>query len=301
MSSDIRTVSVVGAGFLGSQIAAWSLVHGYAVHIHDIHSAVLKKARRTIERIVELYHTQDDTAGNREEEMGRMFYHESLAEAVEEADLIIEAVPENLAIKQEVFAQIDRAAPSHAIIATNSSSIPVSRIEGAVQRKDKVLNLHFYAPSQLPMIDIMRGSATSDETFEKGRKWIESIECVPLVAKKEIFGFVFNRIWHEARKDALKLWAEGYADFRDIDRAWMIFTGMGMGPFGIMDGIGLDVVYDVEMMYYHESGDARDKPPDALKDMIDRGEKGIKTERGFYDWRDPEFAKPDFIPVKRGR
>jgi 3-hydroxybutyryl-CoA dehydrogenase len=301
MSSDIKTVSVVGAGFLGSQIAAWSLVHGYAVHIQDIHSEVLKKARGIIEQIVELYHTQDATAGSSEEAMGRMFYHKSLAEAVKEADLIIEAVPENLAIKKQVFAQIDRAAPSHAIIATNSSSIPVSRIEGTVKRKDKVLNLHFYAPSQFPMIDIMRGSMTSDETFEKGKKWIESIECVPLVVKKEIFGFVFNRIWHEARKDALKLWSGGYADFRDIDRAWMIFTGMGMGPFGIMDGIGLDVVYDVETMYYNESGDTRDKPPDALKDMIERGDLGIKSGRGFYDWSDPEFAKPDFIKVKKKR
>jgi 3-hydroxybutyryl-CoA dehydrogenase len=299
MSSDIRTVSVVGAGFLGSQIAAWSLVHGYVVHIQDINSEALKKAQGIIEQTIELYHTQDASTGNSEEEMGRMFYHESLAEAVKDADLIIEAVPENLAIKKEVFIQIDRAAPSHAIIATNSSSIPVSRIEGIVHRKDKVLNLHFYSPSQFPMIDIMRGSVTSDETFEKGMKWIESIECVPLVVKKEIFGFVFNRIWHEARKDALKLWSEGYADLRDIDRAWMIFTGMGMGPFGIMDGIGLDVVYDVEMMYYNESGDARDKPPDALKEMIERGELGIKSGRGFYDWSDPEFAKPDFITVKR--
>jgi 3-hydroxybutyryl-CoA dehydrogenase len=301
MSSDIKAVSVVGAGFLGSQIAAWSLVHNYAVHVHDKNLEMLKKARGIIEQTVDLYYIQHPAAGYREKALERIFYHESLAEAVKATDLIIEAVPENLTIKKEVFAQIDRAAPPHAIIATNSSSIPVSRIEGSVKRKDKVLNLHFYAPSQFPMIDIMRGSVTSDETFEKGKEWIESIDCVPLVVKKEIFGFVFNRIWHEARKDALKLWSGGYADFRDIDRAWMIFTGMGMGPFGIMDGIGLDVVYDVEMMYYNESGDLRDKPPEALKEMVERGELGIKSGSGFYNWSDPEFAKPDFIKAKKGR
>jgi 3-hydroxybutyryl-CoA dehydrogenase len=97
------------------------------------------------------------------------------------------------------------------------------------------------------------------------------------------------------KKDALASWAGGHADFRDIDRAWRIWTGLEWGPFGAMDVVGLDVVYDIEMSYYNDSGDPRDKPPRALKDMIDRGELGMKSGKGFYAWPNAEFLRPDFI------
>ena len=201
-----------------------------------------------------------------------------------DADLIIEAVPEKLELKKEVFSQIDKAAPPHAIIATNSSSIPVSRIEDAVERKEKVLNIHFYMPNTTPMVDIMRGSKTSDDTFKKGKNWIESLELTPLEVKKECLGFVFNRIWRAIKKECLKIWAGGYADIETVENAWKIFTGMGIGPFKLMDAVGLDVVYDIEMSYYNESGDPNDKPPQALKDMVDRGELGIKSGKGFFKY-----------------
>ena len=134
------------------------------------------------------------------------------------------------------------------------------------------------------MVDIMRGTQTSEETFETGKKYIESIQFTPLVVKKECLGFVFNRIWHATKKEALNSWAKGYADIESIDSSWKIFTGMNLGLFELMDNIGLDVVYAVEMTYYKESGDERDKPPQALKDMIDRGELGAKTKKGFYTY-----------------
>lgn len=295
---DIKTVGVIGTGFLGSQIAAWSALHDYEVHIYDISEEALNKTKEIAKQTIELYCAQEE--GRKPEEcIERIFYHHNLPDAVSSADLIIEAVPEKLELKKEIFAHIDENAPAHAIIATNSSSIPVSKIEEAVQRKDKVLNLHFYAPSQIPMIDIMRGTKTSDETFETGKAWIDSINCVPLVVLKETLGFVFNRVWRAVKREAIHMWAGGYADFRDIDRAWMVFTGMGMGPFAIMDGIGLDVVYDIEMMYYQESGDPKDKPPKEFKDLIEKGNLGMKTLKGFYDWNDPECVKPDFIKIKR--
>ncbi|MHA1468201.1 MAG: 3-hydroxyacyl-CoA dehydrogenase family protein, partial [Promethearchaeota archaeon] len=123
-----------------------------------------------------------------------------------------------------------------------------------------------------------------EETFETGKKYIESIQYTPLVVKKECLGFAFNRIWHATKKEALNSWAKGYADIESIDSSWKIFTGMNLGLFELMDNIGLDVVYAVEMTYYKESGDERDKPPQALKDMIDRGELGAKTKKGFYSY-----------------
>ena len=301
MVEDIRTVAMIGAGFMGRQIASWAAIHGYALRVYDNSPEALEKAREFITQTVEFYFMPEDVEGDPKEVLSRITYHNSLSEAVADADLIIEAVPENLELKKEVFAQIDKAAPPHAIIATNSSSIPVSKIEDAVQRKDKVLNIHFYAPIyERPMADIMRGTKTSDETFQKGKEWIENIDCLPLVVKKECLGFVFNRVWRAVKKECLKIWAGGYADFKDVDRAWRIFTGMNMGPFALMDGVGLNVVYDIEMSYYRESGDPDDMPPQALKEKIDRGELGMKVGKGFYDWTGPlEFASDEFIKPRK--
>jgi len=134
------------------------------------------------------------------------------------------------------------------------------------------------------MADIARGTITSDETFRAGKGWLESINVTPLVLKKECLGFVFNRVWRAIKKECLKMWAGGYADFETIDKAWKIFTGMPKGPFGLMDIIGLDVIYDIEMMYYKESGDSDDKPPDMLKEMVEKGYLGVKTGKGFYEY-----------------
>ena len=292
---------MIGAGFMGRQIAAWAAAHGYALRVYDNSPESLQKAKESVAQNVETYFMGKDAKGDKKEVLEKITYYDNLSEAVADADLILEAVPEVLELKKKVFAQMDKAAPPHAIIATNSSSIPVSKIQVAVKRKDKLLNIHFYPPiSQRPMVDIMRGPQTSDETFEKGKDWIESIDCVPLVVKKECLGFVFNRVWRAVKKECLKVWAGGYADFEDVDRAWRIFTGMDMGPFALMDMIGLDVIYDIEISYYKESGNSDDKPPKALKDMVDRGELGMKSGKGFYDWTGPlEFKSPEFIKSKK--
>ncbi len=271
--NEIKTVAVIGIGFMGKQIINQVVLYDYNIRIYDINPEGLDKTGRSLNRKKKVKNIY-----------GKITDHENLSEAVADADLIIEAVPEKLELKREVFSKIDKAAPPHAIIATNSSSIPVSKIEDAVERKDKVLNIHFYIPKTIPMADIMRGSQTSDETFEKGKKWIESIELEPLLVKKECLGFVFNRIWRAVKKECLEIWAGGYTDIETVDKAWKIYTGMGLGPFQLMDGVGLDVVYDIEMSYYKESGDPKDLPPQALKDKIDKGELGLKTQKGFYTY-----------------
>ena len=123
-----------------------------------------------------------------------------------------------------------------------------------------------------------------EETFEKGKKFIESIALTPIIVKKESKGFVFNRLWHRMRIEALNMWADGVADIETIDTAWKIFTHMDVGPFALMDIIGLDTVYNVHMTYYNETGDPKERPPQALKDMIDNGLLGMKTKKGFYEY-----------------
>lgn len=275
MTNDIKSVCIIGLGFIGIQIVRRLGEYDYNIYLYDLSNEARDKAKSVTNRISRLQSKKGFS--------NEIIISDNLNQAVSKADLIIEAVPEDLSLKKEIFSQIDKHAPPHAIIATNSSSIPVSRIEDAVTRKDKVLNLHFYAPVWTrDMADIMRGTQTSDKTFEKGKKWLENIGCAPLVVLKESMGFVFNRIWHVIKKECLKIWAEGVADIETVDNAWKIWSGMGMGPFRMMDGVGLDVVHDIEMQYYMESGMEADKPPDQLKLKIERGELGTKTGIGFY-------------------
>ncbi|MFW9950892.1 MAG: 3-hydroxyacyl-CoA dehydrogenase family protein [Candidatus Thorarchaeota archaeon] len=276
--SIVSNVSIIGAGFTGKQIAEWTVLHNFRVVVFDLKKEILDDAEKFI--------TGSLKRKKRLDLVNNIEYSLDLKKSVVNSELIIEAVPEDLELKRRVFSQLDKLAPPKAIIATNSSSFPISKIENVVSRKDKVLNIHFYPPiSQRPMADIMRGTKTSDETFNKGKQWIKDINCAPLVVKKECPGFVFNRIWRAVKKECIEMWAGDYAEIEDIDTAWKIFTGMKMGPFVLMDAIGLDTVYAVEESYYNETGDIRDKPPQAFEEMVKRGDLGMKTGKGFYKWK----------------
>ncbi len=298
MANRIETVAVIGAGFMGSQIASRSAVFGYKVHICDLNSDALERAKGLTKFYIEGHFQAIN--GDASEAIKRTAFFDNIEDAVKDADLVIEAVTENIEAKKKVFSEVDEKAPPHAIIATNSSSLPVSMVEGATKRKDKVVNIHFAAPiPERNYTEIMRGSVTSDETFRAAEDWSRSIDCLPLLVKNECMGFVVNRVWRAAKREALASWANDYADITDIDRGWMKLTGMYAGPFGLMDAIGLDVIYNIEMAYWDQSGDPNDRPPDALKAMIDRGELGMKSGKGFYTWPEPEFTRPDFLDPKK--
>ena len=297
MEGKIRKVAVVGTGTLGTQIAILAACNNYEVFVWDIDEGSFNSGMQKLKASMK-------TAGKKsafptedvETEANKIRFCKELEEALRDADLVIEAVPEDLELKRKTFERLDALAPQEAILATNSSSIPISKIESATKRPEQCLNTHFYYPAiGHNMVDIMGGTKTTPEVIETAKAWVRSLGLVPLTVKKEILGFCFNRVWRAIKREALYMWAEGFVDFRDIDRAWMIFTGMPQGPFGLMDNIGLDVVYDVEMVYYNESKDPKDHPPEALKAKVDRKELGVKTNKGFYTYPDPEYSKPDFI------
>ena len=275
---NINNVCIIGAGFMGRQIALWTALHGYKINLNDDDETILKEAESFIVKALSRRHVVD--AEN------QIHAYLGIEEAVENVDLVIECIPENLELKMKVFEKLDELTPSNTILATNSSSFPVSYIEKSVVKKERLLNLHFYPPiHERPMVDIMKGSLTSEGIFDRGIDWIKSIDCFPLIVKKELMGFVFNRIWHAVKKECIQMWAGEYADIETIDKAWQIFTGMKIGPFEMMDGIGLDVAYSVEMSYYRESGDLKDKPPKAFEEMVKKGDLGLKTGKGFYVYR----------------
>jgi 3-hydroxybutyryl-CoA dehydrogenase len=292
-----ETLCIVGAGFMGAQIGLHCAVHGYPVWLVDFSAEALARAAAS--------HTQEMdrrleegriTLDERKAVLDRIHPTTVMQEGVAQAGLVIEAVPERLEIKRAVFAQLDAACPSQTILATNSSSLRISAIEDVTQRPDRVLNMHFYAIVwDRPMVELMRGTATSDETVARARQFALSIGMVPLIVRQESTGFIYNRVWRAIKKECLRVVDSGVASHEDVDRAWMIAVGMSVGPFGLMDMIGLDVVRDIEMVYYRESGDASDAPPKLLLDKIEQGELGVKTGKGFYTYPNPDFEDPSWL------
>jgi 3-hydroxybutyryl-CoA dehydrogenase len=297
MESKIKKVAVIGTGTLGTQIAIQCASYGYEVKAYDQNPESFSQTIPKVLRMMKILGKGPTLPVEEwQKAASKVILTKDLREALAEADLVIEAVPENLEQKRQVFAQIDALAPQKAILATNSSSLPISKIEEATRRPEKCLNMHFYQPAVgMNIVDIMGGSKTLPEMIEMAKDFVRSLKCIPLTVKKEILGFCFNSVWRAIKKQALFMWANGFVDFRDIDRAWMVFTQMKQGPFGLMDLVGLDVVYDIEISYYNESQDPRDYPPSALKEKIARGELGVKTGKGFYTYPDPEYAHPRFL------
>jgi 3-hydroxybutyryl-CoA dehydrogenase len=293
----IQKVAVIGTGILGTQIAIQAACHNYEVTTHDIDDTAFGKVLERLKiRMKNSSRKPTISWPKMQKEARRVKQCKSLKEAVAEADLVIEAVPEDLSLKRKVFKQLDVLAPRKALLATNSSSIPISRIETATTRPGQCLNIHFYGLDQgRNIVDVMGGPRTPVRVIKAGKNWVHSIGCIPLTVKKEILGFCFNRVWRAIKREALHMWAGGYVNFKDIDRGWMNWTGMSQGPFGLMDGVGLDVVHDIEMVYYRESKNAKDRPPKALKRMIEKGNLGVKSGKGFYTYPDPEFRQPGFL------
>ena len=292
-----RTVCIVGAGSMGTQIGLQCATHGYTVWLVDrLAEALQRTAESHSQELEKRLEKQQITAEEKEVILRRIHLTTNMEEGASNADLVIETVPECLDIKREVFAQLDEVCPRHTILATNSSSLRISAIENATHRPDEVLNMHFYSLAMhRMMVELMRGTATSDETIEKVRQFARTLGLTPLLVRKESTGFIFNRVWRAIKKECLHLVDDGVASHEDVDRAWMIFLGTPFGPFGMMDRVGLDVVRDVEMVYYRESGDESDAPPKLLLDKIEKGELGMKTGKGFYTYPDPAFEAPGWL------
>ncbi|MEE3233472.1 MAG: 3-hydroxyacyl-CoA dehydrogenase family protein [Candidatus Latescibacterota bacterium] len=296
-NNEIQNISVIGAGFLGTQIGLQCAAHGLSISLVD----PSRNSRKHSMNIVKDELAQRVSKGliNSNEEqtiLSRMNYTSDLKKGVTDAELVIEAVPESLDLKRDVFAKLDKLTPTSTILATNSSSIKISAIETATQRPDAVLNMHFYGMIwERPMVELMRGTKTSGHTIDTVFHLAKRINVTPLVVDAESTGFIFNRVWRAIKRESLHLVNDGVTSHENVDRAWMIFTGMNMGPFALMDRIGLDVIQDIENVYFRESKDDRDMPPSLLTKLVKRGDLGCKTGKGFYSYPNPAFDDPDWI------
>jgi 3-hydroxybutyryl-CoA dehydrogenase len=286
-ASDIRKVAVVGAGLMGHGIALELAANGYEVHLHDLTEEVLDRAVENIheglDRMVEYGMLTEKDADDAPD---RLWIGTDLEGMVGNVDLVIEAAVEDVDVKRKVFAELGRLAPAHAILASNTSSFKPSLYATESGRPDKVIVAHYANPAFLvPLVEIVPGPETSDETMGVTVNFMESLGKKALVAKKEVPGFILNRLQTALLREAMWLVDNDVADPEDIDTALKYGTGRRWafaGVFEVFELAGWDVVERI----FKEVGPslaASGEVPDALKARVERGDFGAKTGRGFYE------------------
>ena len=280
-------VAIIGTGVMGTKVAWATARVGIPVRAYDVD---LDKTRAAIDRAL---------GWSDGDERATVAKHlrpaETLEQALDGAQLAFENVPEDPVLKRDVLGRIDRLLDQASYIGTNTSSMLCSTLSAATQRPDRFFALNFSDPRYMRLVELMGSADTAPATLEFARRWARAIGMVPIQMGKEQMGYAFNRLWRVIKKEVLRQIAEGYTTPRDIDRAWMLAFGMPYGPCGLMDEIGLDSVRKIEENYFRASGDPTDRPPAFLIEMIERGEKGLPTGRGFYWHPDPEFQRPGFL------
>jgi len=277
-------LAVVGAGSMGAQIAQQAALHGIDAVLHDLDEDQLRKARASnqghIARRVEKGRLSEEKA---REALERVRGTTDLREAAREADFVIEAVFEDLEVKRSIFHDLDELAPAHAVLASNSSTIGISKIADATRRPDRCLNMHFFYPVLvMDLVEVVRGPQTSDETMERGMALAREMGRTPVLLKKEIDGFIVNRILHAATQEAYRLLDADVASFEDIDAAVEKGLNWPMGPFRLGDFSGLDVTYNARLHMYRSTGDERYRPSPQLEAKVKAGKLGRKTGEGWY-------------------
>ena len=295
---DVRRVLIVGAGTMGQQIGLQCAMHGYEVVLHDIEPSALERAFRQ----VTLYADELAAAGalgpaDAERVLGAIVTTAELSEAAEDVDLVSESVPEDPELKGRVFAELHRLCPERTVFTTNTSSLVPSMFAVATGRPDRFAALHFHQPVWSSNVaDVMPHPGTSADTVELLVAFARRIGQIPIRLGKEHHGYVLNSMLNAVNREALTLAANGVVPLEEVDRAWMGVMKMPVGPFGIMDAIGLDTVLDITDLWARTLGDAQLRAnADFVKPYVDRGELGVKSGRGFYTYPAPAYALPGFV------
>jgi 3-hydroxybutyryl-CoA dehydrogenase len=289
----IHQVAVIGAGLMGHAIAQEFAANGFTVWLHDRTEQELQSAGRNVENNLALLH-QLGLLSSDQIEAVRANLHTTtdLQHAATDADLVIEAVFEDLPLKQRIFGELDLYCPKHTILASNTSSFLPSLLAGATGRPDKVLVAHYFNPPHLlPLVELVRGEETSEATVTTMHVLLTGIGKKPVVVQKEVFGFVGNRLQMALLREALSLVDQGVASAADVDAVVRYGFGRRLaaaGPFEVFEIAGWDLVHAVAAQILPVLDPPSEVPP-LLVEKVEHGELGLKCGRGFYDWT-PERA-----------
>ena len=282
---ELKRVLVVGAGTMGSQIALQTALSGrYEVTLLDTVPGQLERARaqnrRLLDRSVEKARLTKEAA---DAALAGIIDSADLAGVAPAADLVIEAVIEDFDAKRGVFEALGKHAKPGAILASNSSTIAISRLAEFTGRPQQCCNMHFFHPvTVMQLCEVVRGPKTADSTVETAMEFVRSIDRTPVLLNKEIWGFIVNRILFAASEEALRLLEGGYASAEDIDIAVQKGLNWPMGPFHLLDFSGLDIFYGA-MRDRHRQGEG-DDAPELLRKLVEAGHLGRKTGKGFFDY-----------------
>ena len=293
---------VLGAGTIGELLGYQAALGGHPVTVIDVSENASKRADASVDRALEreaaTAEERDAIRGRIEFRTGDIAVDETLQRLLAEAAFVIEALPEKKELKTALLGTLDGLVPPHIPIVTVSSSFPVGELVEEAVHRDRFINAH---PLQrgIAAIEVMPSEATQPQITDAVGTLFHGIGMVPIPVLQENVGFIFNIAWRNIKKTALDLVARGVNTPEDFDRIWMMAFKTEIGPFGVMDLVGLDVVVDIERRYAALTGRADDAPPQFLCDMVDRNELGIKSGRGFYSYTEglPVYRRPGFLEL----
>jgi len=294
---DIKRVLILGAGTMGQQIGLQCAMHGYEVVYYDISQDILDSAVRRVTKLASWYAS---TGRLTDEQLGqtlaRITSTTDPAKAAHEADLVSESVPEVPELKCKVFAQFNKLCPERTIFTTNTSYLVPSMFAEASGRPEKMVALHFHDLRASNVVDVMPHPGTAPEVTSLVEDFAKSIGQIVIMLHRENNGYVFNTMISNLFFSAMTLASKKVSSIEDIDRAWMGITHMPIGPFGLMDQIGLKTVWTITDYWAKIAGDKGSlQNADFLKQYVDKGELGYKTKKGFYSYPDPAYQSKNFL------
>ncbi len=280
----VQQVMVVGAGLMGSGIAQACAQAGIEVLITDAAEQALGKAMQNIAWSVGKLVEKGKLSEDADTIVKRIRVAKGFEDAVG-ADIVIEAVFEKIEVKQDIFKILDETCRSDALIASNTSAIPITELASVTRSLERVLGIHFFSPvPMMQAVEVIRGICTSDETMQKGRAFVFQIGKEPITVNRDVAGFVINRINMPSGIEAMRLVEEGVATIEDINKGLRLASGRKMGIFETGDMVGLDVTYGALMATFKETGDPRFYPPLLLRRKVKAGHLGRKTGKGWYEY-----------------
>lgn len=291
----IKNITIAGAGVLGSQIAFQSQFFGFNVTIYGVSEESLNRSKKRLQVYPDIYKNfyHDENRANKV--IGEIKFSSDLADAVSDADLVIESLPENVQIKKDFYLELSKLAPAKTIFASNSSTFIPSQFVDNVDRPEKFLALHFANQIWVNNNAEIMGHANTDKQYiNELVQFAKDIRMVPFVVNKEQHGYILNSLLVPFLSAGQTLWANGVSDPHTIDKAWMIATKSPMGPFAMLDVVGLNTPYNLAIS---KSGDdaIQAKIASMLKEMIDDGKTGLSSGSGFYEYPNPKYTDPSFL------
>jgi 3-hydroxybutyryl-CoA dehydrogenase len=290
----IQKVAVLGCGLMGSGIAQVTATAGYSTTVKEVSEEFLKKGVAGIEKSLGKFVEKGTlTAQQRTETLGRLKTTTSFDDLAD-CDIVIEAITENLETKRETFAALDKIVKPAAIFASNTSSLVITEMMTATKRVDRFIGMHFFNPVPLmKLVEVVSTITTSSDVMDQAMKFATSLGKVP-IRTSDRSGFIVNRLLVPYLLDAVRALEEGVGSVEDIDKGMKLGCGYPMGPFTLLDFVGLETTYYIANIMFEEFREKRFAPPPLLKRLVLAGHHGKKTGRGFYDYSDPANPKPLF-------